>query len=141
MPLLAQWGLSKLHPVCRLRQNGECCSEHASSWGCGSERTYGDQAAAAAAFGSRGLGSLGAAGRTQSETLNSLEQARLANIQSAFGTRAGADQSVMNANVAREQQLFDAERARLCRSKLPHRNQSTQGLKGLQISVVGFCLV
>ena len=94
------------------------------------ERTYGDQAAAAAAFGSRGLGSLGAAGRTQSETLNSLEQARLANIQSAFGTRAGADQSVMNANVAREQQLFDAERARLLQEQAAAQQSINAGIEG-----------
>lgn len=64
------------------------------------ERAYADQAGAAGAYGSRGLGSLNAASRNLAQTTAGLEAQRLSNIQSAIGTRAGADQAVMNANTA-----------------------------------------
>jgi len=64
------------------------------------ERAYADQAGAAGAYGSRGLGSLNAASRNLAQTTAGLEAQRLSNIQSAIGTRAAADQAVMNANTA-----------------------------------------
>lgn len=94
------------------------------------ERGYGDQAAAAAMYGSRGLGSLGAATRQQADTLNALEAQRLGNVQNALGTRAGADQSVMNANVARAQNMYDAERARLLQEKAGAQDAINAGISG-----------
>ena len=94
------------------------------------ERGYGDQAAAAAAFGSRGLGNLGAASRQQVDTLNQLEASRMSEIQSALGTRAGADQSVMNANVAQDINEYTAERDRLLQEKAAAQQAINAGISG-----------
>mgnify|MGYP003116650428 CR=1 FL=1 len=94
------------------------------------ERGYGDQAAAAAAFGSRGLGNLGAASRQQVDTLNRLEASRMSNIQNALGTRAGADQSVMNANVAQDISEYTAERDRLLQEKAAAQEAINAGISG-----------
>ena len=94
------------------------------------ERGYGDQAAAAAAFGSRGLGNLGAASRQQVDTLNQLEASRMSNIQNALGTRAGADQSVMNANVAQDINEYTAERNRLLEERAGAQQAINAGISG-----------
>ena len=94
------------------------------------ERGYGDQAAAAAAFGSRGLGNLAAASRQQVDTLNQLEASRMSNIQNALGTRAGADQSVMNANVAQDINEYTAERNRLLEEQAAAQQSINAGIEG-----------
>lgn len=95
------------------------------------ERAYGDQAAAAAMYGSRGLGSLGAAAQNQANTLNSLEQQRIQNIQNAYSGRAGAAQGVMDANVLRGQQTYDIERDRLLEAKTQAEALRTAGQSSL----------
>lgn len=94
------------------------------------ERSYGDQAAMAAAYGSRGVGALGAASRQQVDTLNQLEASRMANIQNALGTRASADQSVMNANVAQDISEYTAERNRLLEQQAAAQDAINAGISG-----------
>lgn len=93
-------------------------------------RTYGDQAAMAAQYGSRGIGALGAAGRQQVDALNALEQQRIQGVQSALGTRAGAMQNVMDANVLRGQQTYDIERDRLLGEKAASQEAINAGISG-----------
>ena len=94
------------------------------------ERGYGDQAAMAAQYGSRGIGALGAASRQQTDTLNALEQQRLSGIQNALGTRAGADQAVMNANTAQDIAEYTAERNRLLEEKAGAQAMINAGISG-----------
>ena len=94
------------------------------------ERGFGDQAAMAAQYGSRGIGALGAANRQQVDTLNALEQQRQQNIQGALGTRAGADQAVMNANTAQDIAEFTAERNRLLQEKAAAQDMINAGISG-----------
>lgn len=94
------------------------------------ERSYGDQAAMSAAYGSRGIGALGAANRQQVDTLNQLEASRTANIQNALGTRASADQSVMNANVAQDISEYTAERDRLMQEQAAAQEAINAGISG-----------
>lgn len=94
------------------------------------ERGYGDQAAMAAQYGSRGIGALGAASRQQTDTLNALDQQRLSGIQNALGTRAGADQAVMNANTAQDIAEYTAERNRLLEEKAGAQAMINAGISG-----------
>jgi hypothetical protein len=91
-------------------------------------RAYADQAAMAGAYGSRGLGSLNQAARTNVDALNALGQSRLDQIQGAIGTRAGAAQGVMDANVSRAQSLYDAERERLLAEKAGAQDMMNAGI-------------
>lgn len=93
-------------------------------------RGYGDQAAMAAQYGSRGIGALGAASRQQTDALNALEQQRVQSVQSALGTRAGAMQNVMDANVLRGQQTYDIERDRLLGEKTASQEAINAGISG-----------
>jgi len=95
------------------------------------ERAYADQAAAAGAYGSRGLGSLNAATRNLATTTAGLEAQRLQGITSALGTRAGAEQSVLNANTA--QAIKERDFARNMAYQNLSQAQATRdaGLEGL----------
>ena len=94
------------------------------------ERAFGDQAAAAASFGSRGLGSLNAASRNLATTSADLEAQRLQSIQGALGTRAAAAQQVSDANVLRGQQTYDIERDRLLAEKAASQEAINAGISG-----------
>lgn len=94
------------------------------------ERAYADQAAAAGAYGSRGLSSLNAASRNLATTTADLEAQRLASIQSAIGTRAGAEQQVMNANVAQDISEYEAERSRLMAEQAAAQESVNAGVTG-----------
>lgn len=94
------------------------------------ERAYADQAAAAGAYGSRGLSSLNAASRNLATTTADLEARRLASIQRAIGTRAGAEQQVMNANVAQDISEYEAERSRLMAEQAAAQESVNAGVTG-----------
>jgi hypothetical protein len=94
------------------------------------ERAYGDQAAAAGAYGSRGLGSLNAASRNLAATTADLEAQRLNKIQGAIGTRAGAEQQVMNANVGQDIRDYNVERNRLLEEKAAAQEAVNAGITG-----------
>lgn len=100
------------------------------------ERAYADQAAAAGQYGSRGLASLGAASRQAAQTMAGLEQQRMQGIQSALGVRAGAEQSVMNANVAQDLSEYTAERNRLLAEQAAAQEAVNAGITG-GINVAG----
>lgn len=94
------------------------------------ERAYADQAAAAGQYGSRGLASLGAASRQAAQTMAGLEQQRMQGMQSALGLRAGAEQSVMNANVAQDISEYTAERNRLLAEQAAAQEAVNAGITG-----------
>lgn len=94
------------------------------------ERAYGDQAAAAGAYGSRGLSSLNAASRNLATTTADLEAQRLQSIQGAIGTRASADQQVLNANTAQDISEYEAERSRLMAEKAAAQQSVNAGIEG-----------
>lgn len=100
------------------------------------ERAYADQAAAAGQYGSRGLASLGAASRQAAQTMAGLEQQRMQGMQSALGLRAGAEQSVMNANVAQDLSEYTAERNRLLAEQAAAQEAVNAGITG-GINVAG----
>lgn len=94
------------------------------------ERAYGDQAAAAGAYGSRGLGSLNAASRNLATTTADLEAQRLQSIQGAIGTRASADQQVLNANTSQDISEYEAERSRLLAEQAAAQESVNAGITG-----------
>lgn len=95
------------------------------------ERAYADQAEAAGAYGSRGLGSLNAATRNLATTTSGLEAQRLQGITSALGTRAGAEQSVLNQNTAADIQERNFDRNRIMNNMAAAGATRDAGIEGM----------